>query len=216
MDDVDAVVAAAGEFFGSSGGNGRGAPQDSGNDPNRQELAQLQKQKQEFFEQQARDDFTASFNQKLNTLTKGLEFRSDKHRVRFFSNVLQGADKALASKEVFMRQWRRLADVRGISPRDLTAHRKEAVALHMKHITDDDLRELIEEEKVSDGIVIAQKPPDGKGERREITGAGGPPSGKGLTKDTKDKKYAELEQQYSGSLLSSKWAEWLADFGSRA
>lgn len=207
---AEQIRVAAQEFFGNSPGTR--APKDSANDAVNQERSAIQSEKEALFREQAGSEVSSAIKSKLQELTKGLEFRSDKQRERFVSSILDSASQALNRNGLFTRQWDRLRDVRSLNPSQLRERRREAVDLHLKHVSDDLLKRLIDEERDALGVSIANKPPDPNGERKEVNGGGAPPTGKGLTKDVRDKKYTEIIGQYgSGTLAQQKYAEWLME-----
>ena len=203
---------AAVEFFGDARADSRKSPQG----PDKAEAAGVQQEKQEWFDDQVDSDIRASLSSKLTELTKGLSFQNEKQKTRFFDNVVEGMSDALKLNPVFTRNLSRLSEVRSLSTGQLRGRRSEVAAFYLKHATDALLKRYIEEEKSTFGISVSQKQPNQDEKRREITGTGAPPNGKGLTKDAKDKAYAELSSQYTGPLLSEKWALWLGEAKNRA
>lgn len=182
--------AAAEQFFGEGHESGRRAPQDSEPRPNSNELTKLQRQKIGLFTYQASAEFVSSFNGKLTELTKGLTFHNQEQKSSFFKSILETWHQAQERNELFQRQWSRIKHVADLDPDELPARQREAVQLHMKYVTDDFLRRLIEKARPVFGIGLAEKPP-AKQDRTEVTGAGAPAAGAG-PKDARAKALADI------------------------
>lgn len=196
----------AGKFEGTE--SGRRAPESSEKSAPQDEATGIRAQG--LFDREVAEQVNGPLRSNVQELTKGLLFNGDKHKAKFVKDVMERIRIALDRNVVFSERWNRIANVRNLDPAQMDRRVAESVSLHLKHADEPLLKRLIEEEREESGIGLMGKPPSKNGDRTEVIAGGAVPKGQGLTRDAKDKKYAELRESLGSSQRADEaYAVWL-------
>ncbi len=166
----------------------------------------LQEDRYNFFAEQVTLETQAALTGKINELTKGVEFRTERQRAKFMDSVVGDVEEELEKNPIYVRERNEEQHPRHGLGRN---HRKDVVNLYVRNATAGDRLERAVEDNLSH-MNLSRSTGGGKQDgkrqndgRREVSSSGTPSAGK-VTQEATDRIKQEIANEGLGGADAMK------------
>lgn len=177
--------------------------------PKDTERAEVQKEKWELFTEEVVSKRDTALAAKITELLpKGIEFKSQRQKEKFFDEVIEDVLDTLERDTTFVRERDRAQNpARGLGK----AQRQETADVYLRFASTKDssrIKSAIARQTEVMNLPVSSSG-NGKPERREASVQGMPARVGGVSQEESDKKYNELRAKgLSGKRLTQTWLDW--------